>query len=107
MHRGDLAVAKRTLRHGVFALSALVAALALALPAAASAARGAHAAKRVAHAARSGIGELDCNGQSPVQQSMKMTFACTDIRGTRPRTSTHGAAASTTTGSTSATTSRT
>ena len=26
-------------------------------------------------------GELDCNGQSPVQQSVKMSMACTDIRG--------------------------
>src|SRR5438445_195850 len=27
------------------------------------------------------LGELDCNGDSPVQQSVKLTMACTDIRG--------------------------
>jgi hypothetical protein len=27
------------------------------------------------------FGELDCNGQSPVQQSVRLTMACTDIRG--------------------------
>ena len=34
-----------------------------------------------AASAASKLGELDCNGQSPAQQSVKMTMACTDIRG--------------------------
>jgi hypothetical protein len=53
------------LRVGVAVLFATAAALVLAGPASAAAPRG----------------ELDCNGQSPVQQSVKMSFACTDIRG--------------------------
>jgi len=31
--------------------------------------------------ASAATGELDCNGQSPVQHSVKMSMACTDIRG--------------------------
>jgi hypothetical protein len=54
------------LRVGVALLFATAAALVLAGPASAAVAPR---------------GELDCNGQSPVQQSVKMSFACTDIRG--------------------------
>jgi hypothetical protein len=31
--------------------------------------------------APNGIGQLDCNGFSPIQQSVKQTGACTDVRG--------------------------
>ncbi len=54
------------LRVGVAVLFAATFVLAFAMPGAASA---------------TSFGELDCNGQSPIQQSVRMTAACTDIRG--------------------------
>src|SRR5690348_16530598 len=30
---------------------------------------------------RSHFGELDCNGDSPVQQSVKLSMLCTDVKG--------------------------
>ena len=67
MIRLDLAATKRELRLAVFVLSALAVALALAVPSAASAATG--------------IGELDCNGNSPAQHPVRASMNCTDIRG--------------------------
>jgi hypothetical protein len=53
------------LRVGVAILFAAAAVVTVAIPAIASAA----------------VGELDCNGQSPAQHAVRMTMACTDIRG--------------------------
>ncbi|MHB1567954.1 MAG: hypothetical protein ACYCXW_09595 [Solirubrobacteraceae bacterium] len=54
-------------------LGAVIASLAAVMAVAAASASAA-----TAPAAR---GELDCNGHSPIQQSIKLTLACTDIRG--------------------------
>jgi hypothetical protein len=64
--RADLLRFSLRLRGGAIGF-AVAFALAIMMPGAASAA--------------SKLGELDCNGQSPVQHSVKMTMACTDIRG--------------------------
>jgi hypothetical protein len=56
---------RRRFRISAAALFVTAAVFAIVLPAAASAATG----------------ELDCNGQSPLQHSVRMTSACTDIRG--------------------------
>lgn len=63
--RGDRAGVWSRLRVGAAVLFATASVLAVVVPAGASAATG----------------ELDCNGQSPAQHSVKMTLACTDIRG--------------------------
>ncbi|MGH2890989.1 MAG: hypothetical protein ACRDNJ_15325, partial [Solirubrobacteraceae bacterium] len=39
------------------------------------------AATAVAATPPSKVGELDCNGHSTIQQAVKLTFACSDIRG--------------------------
>jgi hypothetical protein len=62
-------------------LSAVVMALALALPSAAVAARPRVTFKVTAPAHVNALGELDCNGDSPVQRAQRPTMSCTDIRG--------------------------
>src|SRR6516162_1020001 len=84
----------RTFRHarrlGVFPVLIAGSAIALAVPAlttTASAAAGAAARPRPAlHEAAHGVrpnvmGELDCNGFSPIQRSVKLDLACADPRG--------------------------
>ena len=83
----------RTLRHArrLGVLSVLIAgsAIALVVPAlttTASAASGAAARPRPVHEASQGVkpnatGELDCNGFSPIQRSVKLDLACADPRG--------------------------
>jgi len=46
-----------------------------------AAATPAKASTPTVHYAPRATGELDCNGYSPVQRSVKHSFACTDIRG--------------------------
>jgi hypothetical protein len=55
----------------VMGVAVVVAALVLLLPTGAS-------AETISAAHQ---GELDCNGDSPAQQSVKLTMFCTDIRG--------------------------
>jgi hypothetical protein len=77
-------------RLGVLSILIVGSAIALAVPAlttTASAASGAVARPRpVLHEASHGVkpnatGELDCNGLSPIQRSVKPGLACTDPRG--------------------------
>jgi hypothetical protein len=62
------------------------AALSLAAPGLAASAAAVQSAAAAAHSNTSvaprGVGELDCNGLSPVQQSVRLTLACADPRGT-------------------------
>jgi hypothetical protein len=63
--RRDRTGFRSRIRLGIATLSSVAFLLAVVLPGAASAANG----------------ELDCNGQSPIEHSVKMSMACTDIRG--------------------------
>jgi hypothetical protein len=72
-------------RRGIIGVLAIVAALALIAPTAASATKQKrHTAKAALARAAAGtgrFGELDCNNDSPIQQAIRLTMACTDIRG--------------------------
>jgi hypothetical protein len=73
--------------HRLSLLTGLVvgAALSLAAPGLAASAAAVQSAAAAAHSntgvAPRGVGELDCNGLSPVQQSVRLTLACADPRG--------------------------
>src|SRR5579884_285704 len=49
--------------------------------ASAQATNGAAGASHAASVKPSGTGELDCNGYSTIQRSVRLTMACTDVRG--------------------------
>jgi hypothetical protein len=65
--RCDQSSPARRVRVALAALFAAAFAVAVLIPSAASAATR--------------FGELDCNGQSPIQHALRMSMACTDIRG--------------------------
>jgi hypothetical protein len=72
-------------RRGIVGVLAIVAALALVAPTAASATKEKRhttkAARARAAAGTGRFGELDCNNDSPIQRAIRVTMACTDVRG--------------------------